>query len=54
MPDLVEDIMEINVYTLWDFAAEFGGYIGTFLGYCVLDLADMIVDVVPYLFNLVL
>ena len=30
------------VYTVWDFIAEFGGWVGIFLGYCVADVVNVL------------
>ena len=48
-PELVNVIEANYVYTLWKFATEFGGYVGLFFGNCVLDLADLIVQVFLHL-----
>ena len=51
LPSLVKVIEANYVYTVLDFAAEFGGYIGTFLGYCLLDLADKIEEILLFYVN---
>ena len=42
LPHTVSKLESQYVYTAWNFMAEFGGWVGIFLGVCVTDVYSLV------------
>ena len=52
MPRYIEILQSDYSFTVWDFAAEFGGWVGVLWGLSILDIADVITGTVQFLSNI--
>ena len=48
-PMYVEVVKSEYIYTIWEFAAEFGGWVGILFGYCALDIFNLFTNSVVFL-----
>jgi len=48
----VEVLKSEYIYTIWEFAAEFGGWVGVLFGFCILDIIDLIKTVFIFIIEL--
>ena len=46
MPEVIKVTQAEYIYTIWEFISEFGGWFGILFGYCVVDLADVIISTI--------
>ena len=45
LPGYVSVVESKHIYTIWNFVAEFGGWVGIFLGFCVADIVDIVENI---------
>ena len=43
-PEKIQLSKPVPVYTTWSILAEFGGWVGLFVGICVMDVVDYVLD----------
>ena len=48
-PRNIEVVKSEYIYTIWEFAAEFGGWVGILFGYCALDIFKLFTNSVVFL-----
>ena len=48
-PRNIEVVKSEYIYTIWEFAAEFGGWVGILFGYCALDIFNLFTNSVVFL-----
>ena len=48
-PRNIEVVKSEYIYTIWEFAAEFGGWVGILFGYCALDIFKLFTNSLVFL-----
>ena len=46
----VEVLESEYIYTIWEFTAEFGGWVGILFGFCILDIADILINAFNFVY----
>ena len=50
LEDDVEVLEGKYIYTIWEFTAEFGGWVGILFGFCILDIAGIFINAFNFVY----